>query len=231
MASMKRLLARIAIGALASALAGQAQANLVLSQVILDLKPGEPPAQDIEVWNNGSDRSYVVAEPVEVASPGMPDEHRVTNPDPAVSGILVTPQRMILEAGQRRLIRIAAVLPRKATDRIYRVAIKPVAGEIAANATALKVMVGYDVLVIYRPDKIVSEVTGDRAGSSITFTNTGNTNVEMFEGRQCDASNANCKDLPATRLYPGAKWQVPIDAGAPVQYRIATGGQSVVKSF
>lgn len=231
MASVKKPFSRVMIGMVAFMLAGQAQANLVLSQVILDLKPGDPPAQDIEVWNNGPDRTYVVAEPAEVVSPGMPDEHRVTNPDPAVSGILVTPQRMILEAGQRRLIRIAAVLPRKDSDRIYRVAIKPVAGEIAANATALKVMVGYDVLVIYRPEKIASEVTGERTGPFITFTNKGNTNVEMFEGRQCDASAANCKDLPATRLYPGVKWQVPIDAGASVQYRVATDGQSIVKNF
>ena len=132
----------------ASAPAG---ANIVLSQVILDLVPGTPTAQDIEVWNNSSDRSYVIAEPTEVIAPGQPDERREANPNPEISGLLVTPQRMILEPGQRRLIRVSAVAPRRAQDRIYRVAIKPVAGDITASETALKLLIGYDVLVIYRP--------------------------------------------------------------------------------
>lgn len=208
-----------------------AHANIVLSQVILDLTPGTGTAQDIEVWNDGSDRSYVVAQPEEVLSPGQPDEHRVTKADPAASGLLVTPQRMILEPGQRRLVRIAAVSARGAQDRIYRVAIKPVAGDVAAGTTALKVLVGYDVLVIYRPNEMRSQVTAERSKEAITFRNDGNTNVEMFAGRQCDPSGSNCKNLPAARLYAGARWAVRIDRDTPVQYRIATASQSIIKSF
>ena len=210
---------------------GHAFANIALSQVIVDLKPGDTPTQDIEVWNNSADRSYVVAEPAEVISPGAGDEHRTTNPDPAQLGILVTPQRMILEPGQKRLIRVSAVVARGSRDRIYRVAVKPVAGDITASVTALKLLIGYDVLVIYRPEVMSGNVTAQRSASAITFTNTGNTNVEMFEGRQCDAAGANCKTLPATRLYAGASWQVPIDGPQPVQYRVATANQSVVKTY
>ncbi len=225
------LVPRIAFGLMALALGTQAQAGIVLSQVIVDLKPADPPTQDIEVWNSGTERSYVVAEPAEVIAPGQGDEHRVSNPDPSVSGLLVTPQRMILEPGQRRLLRVSAVLPRGDKDRVYRVVVKPVAGEVTATATALKLLIGYDVLVIYRPASPVGEVTAERSASTITFTNTGNTNVEMFEGKQCDAAGANCKDLPATRLYPGAKLQAPISGPAPVRYRIDTAGQSVLKTF
>jgi len=216
---------------LATMLAAPAHASLVLSQVILDLKPGAPVAQDIEVWNNGTERSYVVAEPEEVVSPGLPGEHRTANPDPAVSGLLVTPQRMILEPGQRRLVRMAAVAPRAARDRIYRVAIKPVAGDVSATASALKLLVGYDVLVIYRPDKPVSDVTASRGADGIVFENIGNTNVEMFEGRQCDAAGKICKDLPANRLYPGMRWTVPTAPGATVSYRMTTAGETVSKTF
>lgn len=212
-------------------LPGQALANIALSQVIIDLKPGEAPTQDIEVWNNSPERSYVVAEPAEVISPGGADEHRVTDPDPARLGILVTPQRMILEPGQKRLIRISAVVARSDRDRIYRIAVKPVAGEVTATTTALKLLIGYDVLVIFRPQVMSGTVAAQRTASAITFTNTGNTNVEMFEGRQCDAAGANCRNLPATRLYPGARWQVPIDGPQPVQYRVAMADQSVVKTY
>lgn len=228
---IRSLFPRILLAALAMSAAQDARANLVLSQVILDLTPGTPVAQDIEVWNNSSDRSYVVAEPVEVVAPGMPEEHRVAQPDPGVSGLLVTPQRMILEPGQRRLIRVAAVLPRGARDRIYRVAVKPVAGDVTASNTALKVMVGYDVLVIYRPEKLDGTVSAERQGGNIVFRNSGNTNVEMFEGRQCDSAGKSCRDLPANRLYPGAQWQVGIDPSRPVEYRIATAGKSAISIF
>lgn len=227
----RTVLRTLPFASLALLLAGPADANLVLSQVILDLTPGTPAAQDIEVWNNGTDRSYVVAEPAEVILPGQPGEHRVANPDPAVSGLLVTPQRMILEPGQRRLVRIAAVLPRGDAERVYRIEVKPVAGEVTAGATALKVMVGYDVLVIFRPQTLRGDIVATRAGTTVTFRNTGNTNVEMFEGKQCDAAGKACKDLPANRVYPGMQWNVPIDPARPVQYRIATGTQSVVKTF
>lgn len=221
----------IAAAAMAVGLAPAARANIVLSQVILDVKPNDPPAQDIEVWNNSGDRTYVSVEPTEVIAPGTPDEHRAANPDPAISGILVSPQRLILEANQRRLIRVGLVGARLDRDRIYRIAIKPVAGDVSASATALKVMVGYDALVIYRPEKLDGTVTGVRSGSTITFTNAGNTNVEMFEGRQCGASGAPCRRLPATRLYAGAKWSVAIDPALPVEYRLSTAGETVFRKF
>lgn len=228
---LRDLFPRILLAALALTAAQDAHANLVLSHVILDLTPGTPPAQDIEVWNSGKDRSYVVAEPVEVVAPGTPEENRVANPDPGVSGLLVTPQRMILEPGQRRLLRVAAVNPRGPRDRIYRVAVKPVAGDVTAANTALKVMVGYDVLVIQRPEKLDGTVSAERAGDRITFRNGGNTNVEMFDGRQCDGAGQACRNLPANRLYAGAQWQVTIDPSRPVEYRVAIAGQSKIQTF
>ena len=231
MTDIRTLLPRILLAFLAITAAPHAHANLVLSQVILDLTPGTPQAQDLEVWNNSKDRSYVVAEPVEVVAPGTAQEERVGQPDPGVLGLLVTPQRMILEPGQRRLVRIAAVRARGARDRIYRVAIKPVAGDVTASNTALKVMVGYDVLVIYRPEMLDGSVVAERAGPTITFRNTGNTNVEMFEGKQCDAAGNMCRTLPANRLYSGAPWQVAVDPDRPVEYRIATAGKSEVRKF
>lgn len=231
MTDIRALVPRILLAFLAIAATPHAHANLVLSRVIVDLTPGTPQAQDLEVWNNSKDRSYVVAEPVEVVAPGTAQEERVVQPDPGILGLLVSPQRMILEPGQRRLVRIAAVLARGSRDRIYRVAIKPVAGDVTASITALKVMVGYDVLVIYRPETLDGSVVAERTGVTITFRNTGNTNVEMFEGKQCDPAGKMCRTLPANRLYPGASWQVVVDAVGPVEYRVATAGQSEVRTF
>jgi len=218
-------------GVLLFTLAQPALADMVLDKVILDFTPDAPARDDIEVWNSGTERLYVMVEPHEVIAPGQADEHRISDPDPAKLGLLVTPQRLILEPGERRLVRIAAIVPRGSRDRIYRVTIKPVVGDVSAAQTAIKVMVGYDTLVIYRPAAALGTVTATRTGKTIAFANDGNSNVEMYQGRQCDAAAKDCRDLPARRLYAGARWEQLLDRDTPVEYRVATGRTSVVKRF
>ena len=58
---------------------------------------------------------------------------------------------MIHEPGQRKLIRLAVIGLRPARERVYRVTVKPVTGELSASETGLKLLVGYDVLVLFSP--------------------------------------------------------------------------------
>ena len=221
-----------AIGVIAAlSVATPASADLVLNQVIVDLTPDKVPRLDIEATNTGKERIYVVAEPYEIVDPGKPDEARVANPDPAALGLLVTPQKMILEPGERKLVRIASIAPRRAVERIYRVTIKPVIGDVSAPNTALKVLVGYDVLVIVRPSVMTGIVTGVRTGDHLVLTNTGTTNVEVYDGKQCEAGGTRCTGLPARRLYAGARWDQPIDPARPVDYRLKTGDKVEQKRF
>lgn len=209
--------------ATALGLAQWAHAEMVLSQVIVDLQPGKPPRDDIEVFNDGPDRMYVAADPFEIRNPGTPQEQRVPAGDPEQSGILVSPERLVLAPGEHRTIRIAAVGERSAQDRVYRVAIKPVAGPVSAGQSALKVLVGYDALVLVRPAQFTGDVTGQRSGKTLTLTNAGNTAQELFDGRQCDAAGKDCRDLPAKRLYGGASWQQTLPFDTPVNYKAAIG--------
>lgn len=220
-----------AAAALLAASVVPAQAEIVLSQVIVDMQPSKPSHDDIEVWNDGPDRMYVVADASQIQAPGTPDERRVSIADPALSGLLVTPQRMVLEPGQRRIIRVAALLPRDMAERVYRVTVKPVAGPVTAETTALKVLLGYDVLVLVRPQQITGEVTGTRVARKLTFRNTSNTAREIYAGKQCDVAGKNCKTLPATRLYAGALWTVDLSYDTPVEYRLTSGNGSSVKRF
>ncbi len=208
-----------------------ARAEMVLSQVIVDMQPGKPGLQDIEVWNASNERLYVAAEPFEIRQPGLPGEQRVARPDPSVSGLLVTPQRLVLEPDQRRLVRVSAIAPPAATDRIYRITIRPVAGPVTSEVTALKVFVGYDVLVLRRPQVITGEVTASRSGRRLTLRNASNTAQEVYEGKQCDSTGANCKDLPATRLYSQAELRVDLPYDTPVEYRITAGNGSIIRKF
>ncbi|EZP55810.1 putative fimbrial protein TcfA [Sphingomonas sp. RIT328] len=203
--------------------ASPAAAQLVLSQVVVDLPPTAPPRVDVEAANGGTERMYVVAEPAEIIAPGTPDERRVVDPDPARSGLLVSPQKMILEPGEHRLIRIAAVAPHGARDRVYRVTVKPVAGEVTGAQSALKVLVGYDMLVIVRPQVMTDAVSARRDGTMLTLANDGSTSVELYDGRQCAAGGGDCRPLPAKRLYAGARWVQPVDPARSVTYTVKAG--------
>lgn len=200
-----------------------ARAEMVLSQVIVDLLPGKPPRDDIEVFNDGPERLYVSADPFEIRNSGLSNEQRVPAADPEHSGLLVSPQKLVLAPGERRTIRVAAVGELPLSDRVYRLAIKPVAGPVTADRTSLKVFVGYDALVLVRPARFTGDVVGERQGRTLTLRNAGNTSQELFEGKQCDASGKDCRSLPAKRLYPGATWQQVLPFATPVAYKAAIG--------
>lgn len=209
--------------AVALSFASLAHAELVLSQVIVDLLPGKPLREDIEVWNDGPDRMYVLAEAFEIRGAGTSDEQRTPAVFPEGSGILVSPQRLVLEPGERRTIRVAAIGDRPVSDRIYRVAIRPVAGGVSADTSALKVFVGYDALVIVRPEQFSGDIEGERSGRTLTIRNSSNTAYELFEGKQCDGDGRNCQRLPAKRLYSGAVWEQSLPFDTAVSYRSAVG--------
>ena len=212
-------------------LSAPADADMVLNQVIVDLAPNALPHQDIEVWNSGSERIYVAAQPSEIVSPGQADEQRIQTTDPQQLGLLVAPNRLILEPGERQLIRVAAIAERTAKERIYRVAVKPVMGDITGTASGLKILVGYDVLVIARPTAPRSNVQAAREKNVLTLRNDGNTNAELFDGKQCDQTGKDCVNLPPKRLYADAKWDQPLTRDTPVTYKVKTGDEVTTRIF
>jgi P pilus assembly chaperone PapD len=203
-----------------------ARADLVLSELIVDLQPGKHAREDVEVWNNSPDRSYVAVEPREILNPSTPSQKARLDPDPEKLGLLVAPARMILEPGQRRLLRIAALAQDAGHEHVYRVTVKPVAGAVQANDSGLKIMVGYDVLVLVRPALPAPGVRVVRNGRALTFTNSGNVSVEIVDGRQCAAPRAQCVDLPGKRLYSGASWSVQLPSDGPAEYVVKSPGRA-----
>lgn len=210
-----------ALGALVI-LVPAARADMVLSQVIVDIKPGARVFQDIEVHNDGEERLFIAVIPARINDPGLPSEARNHEPDPSALGLLVSPQRLVLEPNQRRIVRVAAIGERGATDKVYRVAMKPVVGQLSAGATALKVIVGYDVLVLVRPNTITGAVTASRKGRRITFYNGSNTAQEIYDGRQC-VPKQPCVTLPAKRVYAGANWTFDLAEETPVEFTVSDG--------
>lgn len=211
--------------------AAPANAGIVLSELIVDLRPEAQSREDIEVWNDSPDRTYVAVEPREILNPSSPSQGSRTDPDPGKLGLLVSPGRMILEPGQRKLIRIAALAVPEDRERVYRVTVKPVVGGVQSDSTGLKVLLGYDVLVLVRPPVPSANVTGIRNGKSLTFENRGNVSVEIVDGRQCAPAGAQCSPLPGKRLYAGTSWTVPLPLDAPAEYSLRSPGRTDRRTF
>lgn len=224
-------LSALLIASLACLLGAPAKAEMVLDKVVVDLDKAGKERQDIEVWNSGSERIYVLAELSEILDPGTSAELRLAVSDPEVSGLFVSPLKMILEADERRIIRIVAVGPRQAKDRIYRLAVKPVAGPVLSDESALKIFVGYDGLVLYRPEKISGAIHAVFEDGKLVLENHTNTAQSLFGGRQCDSDEAQCVELPSKRLYAGASLKIDLPYTTKVQYYAQSGDHISQLSF
>lgn len=211
-----------ALGAAALFLKSEgAQAQIVLSQLVVELQPGRVARMDIEVLNKDSERAYVVAEPRKLTEPGVSGGQSLSDPDPAKLGLLVSPARMVLEPGQHKLLRFADIGGAADKERVYRVTVKPVVGGIDGEQSGLKILVGYDVLVLVRPAQPVTNVSAVRSGNKLVWRNSGNVSVELSDGRQCQAGAAgNCLSLPGTRLYAGSSWAVDLPGNGQVEYLV-----------
>ena len=206
-----------------------ARAGLVLSQLVVEIAP-ENRRADIELWNDGADRNFVEVNPREMIAPGTAVQSSRTDPDPDKLGLLVSPQRLVLEPGQRRLLRIASIAFGE-RERVYRVTVKPVVGQLSSTTSGLKLLVGYDVLVLVRPVQPKPHVTGIRSGNELKLVNDGNVSVELVDGRACDSSARKCTDLPVGRLYAGAERTVPAGGAPSIRYNLKFGSKLIPVQF
>ena len=119
-------------------------------------------------------------------------------------------------------------------ERVYRIAAKPVTGGVEANQSGLKIMVGYEILAIVYPDLVEPALTVERTGQILSVKNTGNTNVLMREGFQCEdpqMTREECTPLPCKRMYPGNEWQLELPYDLPVKYYQSIGSRNIVAEY
>ncbi|MEO1574719.1 MAG: hypothetical protein AAFU65_07150, partial [Pseudomonadota bacterium] len=162
--SYQRLkLAALAAGLMA-VLSPMVHASMVLSNVIVHFEPGEPPREDIEIENNGDETLYIEVKPHRVHAPGTPEERREIIRNPRESGLLVTPNRLVIGPGARKRLRLVNLAPDSPEERVYRVAVTPVVGDVSAAQSGLKVLIGYEVLVLTQPPSPSPDLVARRLG-------------------------------------------------------------------
>src|SRR6185369_15429223 len=100
--------------------------------------------------------------------------------------LLVTPDKTVLAGNGRRILRFVLLRDLDDKEHVYRVAIKPVIrGVENDNKLGLKILVGYEALVIMRPAVPMPAYSATRNGNLVEVTNTGNTGILFQNGQQC----------------------------------------------
>ena len=197
-----------------------ARAQLAIDRLWVDFDAKTANRADVVIRNESKDRYYISVIPSEIVLPGATDEKRVEMADPEKLGLLVTPNRLVVEPGATRSIRLVSLNGELTTDRVYRVKVTPQVGDIvvaeaAANTRglAVKVLAAYDVLVTVRPKGGKAAIVATRTGSELSLRNAGTSNVLLYDGLGCnagEASDTKCEKIGSRRLYPGNEWKITL---------------------
>lgn len=180
------------LAAVCLASAGTARAQMAIDRLWVDIASGKVARSDLVIRNESKDRYYVTVRVTEVTNPGTPDEKRVSETDPEKLGLLVTPQRMIIDPGQLRAIRVVSLNQGLTRDRIYRINITPQLGNLeveqadpANRGIAIKMLTAFDALVTVRPENAAGHLVATRDGGTLVLRNTGNSNILLLDGQVC----------------------------------------------
>ena len=202
--------------------ADPARAQIALERAIVDFSADDQRRSDIEVTNTGDETLFIEVTPRLVQDPGEPDEERVEVRNPRELGLLASPRRMVLEAGQRNLLRLSLLKRPVEKDRIFRVRVTPKFNDFETERTGVRVVVAYNMLVIARPPDAVADLVATRNGRELKLANRGNSNALFLSGEQCAPGGGDCQDLPTRRMYAGNEWTVTLPYDTEATWTVRT---------
>ena len=235
---LNRITALLWVGVVLCCGVSAAEATMRLDRTIVRFDPGGPDRQDVIVFNPDDETMYVEVEVLDVINPGTPNEERIRIVDPRRMDLIASPRKMVIQPAGRKLLRLVNLGGHGDAERIFRVNVKPVPGEMVANRSAIKVLVGFQLLVIVPPAEAEVDLASDRSGGHLKFENRGTTNVLVYRGVQChreedldDPSAGDCQEITGNRLYPGNRWIPELPFATPVEFYVDVGGETSRQRF
>ncbi len=211
-------------------LAWPVKANLKLSDFYIDLHENGR-SDSIYASNQGKETMYLKISVVEVINPGAENQEirKITNPKEL--GLLVSPQRLVVKAGEEGRIRMVS-LTEPENDRFYKITVEPVVGELQSKEQiGVKILVGYSAWAYVRPKGASPSVTGRREGKKLILTNSGGTLAQMMAGKQCTVAKS-CTKIDPFRVLAGQQKTIDLThENAPVSFRMTWGNEGEDLSF
>ena len=198
------------------------RAELAINKAIVPFDSPFERSKDIEVINTSTTEIlYVDVEVMAVINPGETQGLRSTrgSVDP---GLVATPAKLAVPPGSRQVVRIMNLKPVDDVERVYRINFTPMLRPLSAESglqgettqTMVQIVVAYQALVLIPLAEPEAIVDYKRHGQTVVFANTGNANVLLRRGKQCDPSDSSvCVELTSRRVYPGraVEFEVPYE--------------------
>lgn len=211
--------------------AAQTSAQLSVNPAILSFEGSENKRQDIKVANTSARTQYLQISAARIHEPGTYPETYFESPDPDEVGLLVAPRRIALKPGEERVVRVILLESDLKTDKAWRVHIEPTIGNIEADQSVAVTLLAFKALVIARPETPMTEIVSERDGRTLSLTNIGNSNVILFDGKQCADGDTPCQHVTGKRLWPGLEWTTELPADAPVTFKLRDTGEDRSMEF
>jgi P pilus assembly chaperone PapD len=164
---------------------------------------------NVIVGNSSKNPAYVKVETVAVQEPEKSEKVVPT------SELLASPKTFSIEPNGQRTVRLLLKSPPTDKERVFRVSFIPqdrgFGEEVVQNQdgvkTVIKVLTGMGILIFADPLKPVENLSWERVGNKIIFTNTGNVNMYLGDGQSCSQAGV-CSKLPSKRLYATNQFEV-----------------------
>jgi P pilus assembly chaperone PapD len=199
------------------ALSVSSHAQLSVNKSILELTNSER-TEIVRLTNTGEDTFYINVNLHEIIEPAISDTNSRELNNPVEDGVLVHPRQLILEPGQTRSVKVVVTEPVESVDRVFRLNIKPLAGDAlpqgaSQQAAGVRILLGYELLVLARPDKLQPNIELHRGDDHVVLQNLGNTSVLLRKISACKHADSFCADLKPNRLYPNESHRIDLPMG------------------
>ena len=188
--------------------------------------------KDVRVINDNTDqRLFVSVEPFQVENPGTESESLVALGSEKTPSFLASPGKLIVEPNSSSVVRLLNLEPDTTRERVYRINYLPIEKppeidsdpDIDGVSPVVEIVVAYQVLAIVLPPNPDPKPVITRDGTKAVFSNEGNANYLLSDGRQCDPSNPKkCLDLPGHRVYSNSSWSIDLPFNGPAEYSLRT---------
>jgi len=211
-------------------------ANMVIDRSIIHFAAGDPVSTDVTVANRDDEPLFIQVEVHEVIHPGTPEETRVALSADTNLPLLVSPDKLVLAPGHKKLVRLVNLAGNGDAERVYRVTLRPVPPPAEAQQSGIRLFVAYQLLVISSPKAGKADIRSRREADALIFENLGTANAMLHSGRQCAESRSTegdpeCVVFRGNRLYPGNVWRLQLPYSTPVDFTVAEGGRNSRRTF
>ena len=212
--------------------------KILVDNVIVNFDENKRTKEDVFIRNISDQKSFVKIVVTEILNAGSPEQSKIEHKNPKKSGIIVNPNRLVLDPqgtpNDHQAIRIVNMNKKLEEDRVYRIQVIPVISDFDKEDEGLgvKILMGYEVLTLVQPNSPVMEYDYKLVNNQLTFNNKGNSNILLHKGEQCDSNKENCKDVKTKRIYGNSSYTFDLPyKDNPVTFYMKFGERNQLKTF